>query len=107
MEKEILLSLIGHLTTVLVAAGGWWFAWRLQKEKKQQERQQKQLEKMADEILARIILEERSLTFIHEKLGLRQETVKRQLRDQVDAEIGWKPRMSKSETKRLIFSIRN
>lgn len=107
MDQEVLLSLIGHVTTVLVAAGGWWFAWKLQAERKRQERQQKQLEKMGDEILARIILEERALAFIVAKSGDNAATIKRRLRNEVEQEIGWKPRMTKSQTKRLIFQLRN
>src|SRR5579872_3632008 len=66
MEKEIAVAIVGSFTTVLVAAGGWVFAWLLQRETKARERQRDLIENWQKELLARIALEDVSTEWIAE-----------------------------------------
>jgi len=102
MSVELWIALGANLTSLLVAAGGWLFAWRLQKEKKKQDRRDKLLQRALREVMARIVLEDKSIDhFLDEQLFGRQ-TLKVSLRDLVEAELGYRPAMSRSEVKRLI-----
>ncbi len=102
MSVELWIALGANLTSLLVAAGGWLFAWRLQKEKKRQDRRDKLLARALREILARIALEEATLDHIAERLPVNRQGLKVGLRDAVEAELGYRPAMSRSEVKRLI-----
>lgn len=99
---EMWIAVGANLTSLLVAAGGWLFAWRLQKEKKRQDRRDKLLERALREIHARIVLEEKSVEYLVGQLPLGKQAVKLELRDLVEKELGYRPAMSRSEVKRFI-----
>lgn len=102
MSVEMWIALGANLTSLLVAAGGWLFAWRLQKEKKQQDRRDRLLERALREILARIALEDKALDSLAARLSGNRQGLKVELRDAVEAELGYRPAMSRSEVKRFI-----
>lgn len=102
MSMELMIALGANLTSLLVAAGGWVFAWRLQKEQKKQDRRDKLLERALREILARIVLEDKALDHVAAQLPINRQGLKVSLRDAVEAELGYRPAMSRSEVKRLI-----
>lgn len=102
MSVELWIALGANLTSLLVAAGGWVFAWRLQKEKKKQDRRDKLLERALREILARIALEDKALDHVAAQGAANRQGLKVELRDAVEAELGYRPTMSRSEVKRFI-----
>lgn len=102
MSVELWIALGANLTSLLVAAGGWLFAWRLQKEKKKQDRRDRLLTRALREILARIAVEEQAIDYIAQRLPANRQGLKVALRDAVEAELGYRPAMSRSEVKRLI-----
>jgi hypothetical protein len=102
MSVELWIALAANVTSLLVAAGGWLFAWRLQNEKKKQEQRDKLLERSLREILVRIALEEQILDFAAEQLPMKKKAIQNLLRDRVEAELGYRPAMSRSQVKQLI-----
>lgn len=102
MSVELWIALAANLTSLLVAAGGWVFAWRLQREKKRQDRRDKLLERALREILARIALEDKALDHLAAQLSVNRQGLKVELRVAVEAESGYRPAMSRSEVKRFI-----
>jgi hypothetical protein len=96
------IALGANFTSLMVAAGGWLFAWRLQKEKKKQDRREKLLDRALREIMARIVLEEKSIDHFLDEQPLGRQALKVALRDQVEAELGYRPTMSRSEVNRFI-----
>lgn len=102
MSVELWIALGANLTSLLVAAGGWLFAWRLQKEKKKQDRRDTLLRRALREVMARIVLEEKSIDYVLDELPHGRQALKVSLRDLVEAELGYRPAMSRSEVKRLL-----
>ncbi|WP_285712310.1 hypothetical protein [Erythrobacter oryzae] len=102
MTVELWIALGANLTSLLVAAGGWLFAWRLQKEKKKQDRRDKLIERTLREVMARIVLEEKSIDHLLDEQPLGRQALKVTLRDLVEAELGYRPAMSRSDVKRLM-----
>jgi hypothetical protein len=96
------IALGANITSLLVAAGGWAFAWRLQNEKKKQDRRDKLLQRALREIMARVVLEEKTLDYVVDDQPLGRQALKVALRDQVEAELGYRPSMSRSDVKRYI-----
>lgn len=102
MTVEMWIALGANLTSLLVAAGGWLFAWRLQKEKKKQDRREKLLQRSLREIMARVVLEEKTIDYFIDEQPLGRQALKVELRDRVEAELGYRPAMSRSEVKRFM-----
>ncbi|UYV16346.1 hypothetical protein [Porphyrobacter sp. ULC335] len=102
VSVEMWLALGANLTSLVVAAGGWLFAWKLQKEKRRQDRRDKLLDRALREVHARIVLEEKSVDYFVDEQPLGRQALKVELRDLVEQEIGYRPAMSRSEIKRLI-----
>ena len=102
MSVELWIALGANLTSLLVAAGGWVFAWRLQKEKKKQDRRDRLLQRALREIMARIVLEEQTVAHFLDEQPLGRQALKVSLRDRVEQELGYRPAMSRSEVKRLM-----
>lgn len=57
MEKEVLVAIVGSVTTVAVAIGGWVFGWLMQRDARTRERQRNQIDHLKDEVRARIEVE--------------------------------------------------
>jgi len=102
VTAELWIAIAANFTSLVVAAGGWVFAWRLQREKKKQDRRDKLLERALREILARIALEDKALDTLTAQLPANRQGLKIELRDAVEAELGYRPAMSRSEVKRFI-----
>ncbi len=103
MTTELWIAIGANVTSLLVAAGGWVFAWRLQREKTKRERRDKLLERALKEVRARIALEEAALDYIVDTLGAeKRQAVKVALRDTVEKQTGDRPAMSRVEVKRFI-----
>lgn len=100
MEKEIAVAIVGSFTTVLVAAGGWVFAWLLQRETKARERQRDLIENWQVELLARIALEDVSAEWIAELTGKPKRQVKIEARERAEKKSGARPRYSRSDVYR-------
>lgn len=96
MEKEVLVAIIGSITTVGVAAGGWMFAWYVQKESKRREREVELIERLRKEVLARIELEEDAIKWLAELTQRPQNAVKLEVRERAEKRTDQRPTMSKS-----------
>lgn len=105
MSSEVLVALIGSLTTGLVAAGGWWFAWRVHRDGREQERQQAKMQRVLNELFARAVFERKANEWIAELDGRTSESAKREIRKRVRDELGYGPEMSELEIKKLLGSV--
>ena len=97
MNSDVLVALIGSVTTVLVASGGWWFAWMLHRDSKTRERQEKRLEKLQEEVTSRIVHEQKANEWIAELTKGTARGVMLELRKRVEDEIGRRPQMTLRE----------
>jgi hypothetical protein len=102
MSAELWIAVAGNVTTLLVAAGGWLFTWRLQTEKKKQERRDKLLMRCLSEIQARIALEEEALKFMASNWGVSMHKTKILLRDRVKGRLEHRPEMTRIEVNKYI-----
>ena len=66
MTETMLTTLLGHLTTLLVAAGGWVFAYLMQRDAKRRASLERKLTRLEDEVRARIALEKAACEWLSE-----------------------------------------
>lgn len=98
MINEILLFLIGNAVTLLIAAGGWVFAYILHRDAKSQVRIESRVERLAAEVKARIYFEEDACDWLAELTFRSAQSVKLDLRNRSENRSGCRPKMSKSDT---------
>ncbi|MEZ5954032.1 MAG: hypothetical protein R3C13_06950 [Hyphomonas sp.] len=103
MQTEVIVAIVGAITTFLVAVGGWVFAWILNRDTKRRtelERENERLKaktrSLSDEVRARMDMEDTAVEWIAELEGLTQRQAKLQLRDKAEGIAGRRPRMSPS-----------
>jgi len=97
LNSDVLVALIGSVTTVLVASGGWWFAWMLHRDSKARERQEKRIEKFQEEVIARIVHEQKANEWLAQLTNGTARGVMLELRKMVEDEIGRRPQMTLRE----------
>jgi hypothetical protein len=97
VNSDVLVALIGSATTVLVASGGWCFAWMLHRDSKARERQERRIEKLQEELIARIVHEQKANEWLAEVTKLTPRAVMLELRKRVEKEIGRRPQMTLRE----------
>lgn len=57
MSDELILGLVGNLVTIIIASGGWWLAYHLQKNHRLVLRLEKRIYRLEQELRARIAFE--------------------------------------------------
>jgi hypothetical protein len=97
MDNEILRSLIGSLVTLLVAAGGWIFAYILHRDEKSQARIKARVERLEAEVKARIFLEEEACDWLAELTSRSAQSIKLDLRKRSENRLGSRPKMSRAD----------
>lgn len=50
MEKEVLIAIVGSLTAVCIAVGGWIFSWKMQDHAKDLERKEKKINRLKGQV---------------------------------------------------------
>ncbi|WP_430464952.1 hypothetical protein [Tabrizicola sp.] len=104
MSSEVLVALIGSLTTALVAGGGWWFAWKLHLDGKARERQQARMRRVLAELHARVVFERKANEWIAELDERTSRSAMLEIRKRVKDELGYGPDMSEQEIKKMLAS---
>lgn len=97
MSSEVLVAIVGNTTTLLVAATGWVFAYRLQCSAAKFQRMQRRIARLETEVRARIGHEKTACDWLSQLLDKTPESVKRDLRARTHARIGSRPRMAESD----------
>ncbi len=88
------VALIGSLTTSVVAAGGWIFAWKMQHEVKLRERREKKIEEYRSEVRARIEVEKSANEWLAQKTDRSEQSVMLEVRKRTEDRCGLRPKMS-------------
>jgi len=97
VSSEVLVTLVGGITTLSVAATGWVFAYRLQCSAARFQRLQKRIARLETEVRARIGHEMTACDWLGQLLDKTAVSVKRDLRARTHARIGTRPRMAESD----------
>ena len=97
MTNDILFFLIGNAVTLLIAAGGWFFAYFLHRDAKSQARIKARVERLEAEINARIFLEEDACDWLAELTSRPNQSVKLELRKRSEIRSGSRPKMSRAD----------
>lgn len=97
MSSEVLVAIVGGITTLSVAAAGWVFAYRLQCSAARFQRLQTRIVRLETEVRARIGHERTACDWLGQLLHRTPESVKRDLRARTHATIGTRPRMAESD----------
>ncbi len=101
MEKDLLLAIPAHITTIVVAVGGWIFTWKMQRQARAMERLERRVKLLRAEVLARIEHENISVERLSESCAIPHQTIKVQLRDAALTRCGIRPRLTKSQVERM------
>ena len=91
------VALIANGITLVVAIGGWTFAYLMQREKKLIASQKRKMEKFQVEVRARIALEKAACEWLSELTHRTNDAVKRELRNRAQERSGIRPKMSDSD----------
>ena len=97
MDKDILFFLIGHAVTLVIAVGGWIFAYILHRDAKSQARISARVERLEAEVRARIFLEEDACDWLAELTFRQNQSVKLELRKRSESRSGLRPKMSRTD----------
>ena len=100
MATEVIVAIVASLTTVLVAIGGWVFAWTLNRDTKRLATLERRNQELVDEVRARMHMEDVAVSWIAESEGLTEAQAKLQLRERGEKLYGSRPRMSPSQIDR-------
>lgn len=97
MNETMLTALLGYLTTLLVAAGGWMFAYLMQRDAKRRARLERKLSRLEDEVRARIALEKAACEWLGELSTKTPHAAKLELRKRAQERSGLRPKMAESD----------
>lgn len=94
MSENLILGLVSNLVTVVIASGGWWLAYRLQRNDHYVERLGKRIHRLEQEVRARIALEKHVCTQIAEQEKSTERSVQLRLREELQQKTGMRPKLS-------------
>lgn len=97
MTETVLVALIANVMTLLVAIGGWVLTYKLQCDARRQARLERQVEKLGQEVRARIALEKAACEWLGEVTQRTAESAKRELRRRAQERSGLRPKLSDSD----------
>ncbi|MCC7279355.1 MAG: hypothetical protein IT487_13715 [Chromatiaceae bacterium] len=97
MTETMLTTLLGHLTTLLVATGGWVFAYLMQRDAKLRARLEGKLTRLEDEVRARIALEKAACVWLSELTEKTHHAAKLELRKRAQDRSGLRPKLAESD----------
>jgi hypothetical protein len=101
MDANILSAIIAGGAAIAGAVVGGVFPWLSQRDKKERERAAKRIERLKEEVRARIALEKAAIDWILELKGSVQQGagVQRELRNRAQDKTGLRPKMAESDLK--------
>lgn len=100
MEKEVVVAIVGATTTLVVAIGGWTFAWMMQRDTQTRDRLRKRVAQLTDDVRARIEVEKEATALIAELSNKTQQAAMLEVRKRTEEKTGLRPRLSPSQ---LVF----
>lgn len=101
MEKDVVLAALAQITTMVVAVGGWVFAWRMQNQVKAVERLQRKVNILKADALARIEHEKLAIERLSELCPTSKSDIKEGLRKAVFVQCGVRPTLTRSRVERM------
>lgn len=97
MSNDVMVAIIGSTTTMMVALGGWIFAYLMQRNANKLSSQARRIDRLSDEVRARIALEKAACDWLGETTARSPDSIKRELRTRTQDRTGLRPRMSGSD----------
>lgn len=97
MEKEVIVAIVGSLTTLAVAIGGWVFYWAMHRDAKTRDRLEKKVLKLEKEVEARMDVEKSANLWIAELAKKTPLAAMREVRKRAKATSRFSPKMSPSD----------
>jgi len=97
MTESLLTTLISNGVTLLVASGGWVFAYSMQRDARRSARQVARIDRLETELLARIALEKETCHWVASALERTPDAIKKELRQLSHERTGLRPSMSASD----------
>ena len=94
MSEQVLTTFIASLTTLLVAAGGWFFAFRIHGQAKKIERLTQRVDRLKEDGRARVALEQVTCEWVAAQQGISPLAAQRMLRDMAYQRHGRRPRLT-------------
>lgn len=94
MTETIQIVLLGHAVTLIVAIGGWQFAYRIHVEQKRLANQTRRIQRLEEEVRARIALEKTACEWLATLTDRTSESIKRELRARTQERSGLRPKLS-------------
>ncbi len=101
MEKDVVLVAVAQITTMVVAVGGWLFAWRMQNQAKAVERLQRKVILLKTDALARIEHEKLAIERLSELCFIAKPAIKEELRQAVFVRCGIRPILTRARVERM------
>jgi len=106
MPTEVIVAIVGSVTTMVVAIGGWVFAWFIQREAKELKQLSRQVERLQrtqsdlnSEILVRIDMEDIANEEIARLDKISADAAKSRVRRLTKEKVGRSPQFSRSDFK--------
>jgi hypothetical protein len=93
----MLTALLGYLTTLLVAAGGWSFAYLMQRDAKRRRRLERKVARLENEVRARLALEKAACEWISELVNKTPRAPQLKLRNRAQERFGLRPKLADSD----------
>lgn len=100
--KEFIVAVLPSLTSIVLAIGGWIFAWRITQDTKRTQRLEREVKDYLMEIRSRMDLEEVTNNEIAKQTGKTSIAIQRQMRDLTENDRGTRPSMNPERINRRI-----
>lgn len=97
MSGDVTVAIIGSTTTMVVALGGWAFAFMMQKRSSKLAQLERRIDRFSEEVRARIAMERTACEWLAEATDRTPDSIKRELRTRTKDRTGFRPRMSDSD----------
>lgn len=92
-----MVAVITSTTTMVVALGGWAFAYLMQRNANRLSNLARRVDRLSEEVRARIALEKAACDWLGEATGRSPDSIKRELRTRTQDRTGLRPKMSDSD----------
>lgn len=102
MSETLWIAAVGYVVTLLLAFGGWVFAYRMQSEVRRLARLEKKVNQLELEVRARIAQEKAACDWLSELTNRPSLAVKLDLRKRGQERSGLRPRMSDTDLASLV-----
>jgi hypothetical protein len=97
MTETALIALLGYLVTLLVAIGGWVFAYHIHRDAKRLDQLERKTTRLKEEVRARIALEKTACHWLGDLTARTPRSVQLELRTRNQERSGLRPKLSEND----------